>query len=84
MSKMNWDRVAREDRLRRFLAGPEAEFGAKHQVNRDSGSPRKPDPIRVTAGDICTCCGRPFREGDPYYFTMKGSPRHHPTCLDGR
>lgn len=84
MAKMDWDRVAREDRLRRFLAGPAAGSDSNASGNRDSASPRKPEPIRVRAGNTCTCCGRPFREGDPYYFTAKGSPRHHPTCPGGR
>ena len=74
MAKMDWDRVAREDRLRRFIAGPAAGSDGKGSGTRGSTSSRKAEPIRVRAGDTCTCCGRPFRVDDPYKFTNKETP----------
>lgn len=84
MTKMDWDRVAREDRLRRFLAGPTGDTDSSSDSGTNTSVRKRYTPVRVRAGDLCTCSGRPFREGDPYYYTAKGSPRHHPVCPAGR
>ncbi len=83
MAKMNWDRVGREQRLWRFLNSDE-EDSPRDGAEADQTPQESVDIPIVRAGTLCTCCSRPFVDGDAYYLTRTNNPRHHPVCPGGR
>jgi hypothetical protein len=82
MAKMNWDRVGCEQRLWRSLDG-EADPG-RPEARPEPPAGSTEEVVIVHAGMLCTCCSRPFIDGDAYYLTRMSKPRHYPVCPGGR